>query len=172
MIDLAAHLSTNLTLGEVLRTSHPEFRAEQETPPLEVLAALRRHAVDLWQPARDLVGRLRLSSGWRCPGLNAAVGGQPNSAHMRGDATDNQALDMPTIDAFLRIARSALQFDKVIFETDSRGREGLVYWIHLQSPRHWHAPVRDVLMKLPGRGFERFRESDPDFLALRKGIER
>jgi zinc D-Ala-D-Ala carboxypeptidase len=36
----------------------------------------------------DLGGPIRINSGCRCPARNAAVGGVPNSAHLRGTAAD------------------------------------------------------------------------------------
>ena len=40
-------------------------------------------------PARERLGKpIYVNSGYRCPRHNAAVGGVPNSQHMRGEAAD------------------------------------------------------------------------------------
>ena len=40
-------------------------------------------------PARERFGKpITVNSGYRCPRHNAAVGGVPNSQHMRGEAAD------------------------------------------------------------------------------------
>ena len=40
-------------------------------------------------PAREQLGKpIYVNSGYRCPRHNAAVGGVPNSQHMRGEAAD------------------------------------------------------------------------------------
>lgn len=46
------------------------------------------------QPLRNTVGHpLRISSGYRCPGLNREVNGVPNSQHIKGEAADIAAAD-------------------------------------------------------------------------------
>lgn len=148
-----AKLSENLTLGEFLATSHHEFDDEQSDPPQEVLINARRHAIDLWQPCRDLIGPMAVSSGYRCPGLNAAVGGAVTSAHMDGRATDNIPIKTSLLDAYMQILQSSLPFDQLIWEF---GR-----WIHLGSPKHWDQPRREALMKFAGSGYELFNPNDP-----------
>lgn len=44
---------------------------------------------------RDRWGALRVTSGYRCPSHNAAVGGSPNSQHMKGTAIDVIPLTTP-----------------------------------------------------------------------------
>lgn len=65
------------------------------------------------QPLRDAWGKpLHINSGYRCPELNAAVGGVPTSQHVKGEAADI-AFDVP-----YELARLALQlrlpFDQMI----------------------------------------------------------
>lgn len=153
-------VTPDLSLHEVLATAHVEFQHEQENPPPLVLANIRRHGVDLWQPARDLVGPMRVTSGWRCPALNRKVGGASGSYHLDGLATDNIPLEMDLLDAFARITASALPYDQAIFEVRLAGRENLTRWMHLGSPRHGADPRRQVLMKVPGSYFEPFSRSE------------
>lgn len=161
-------LSPHLSVAEFLRTTHEKFAAEQAAIPGEVLARARRHATELWEPARALVGPMAVSSGWRCQGLNAAVGGSKGSAHLTGDATDNTPLSMHIVDAMVRIARSALPFDQLILEQQWSGaaRGGAVGWIHLGSPRGSAEPRRQALMRLAGYDFEPFRAGDPRVRAI------
>lgn len=50
------------------------------------LQELVRHVLD---PAREMWGRpIRVTSGYRCTALNAAVGGSRNSQHITGRAAD------------------------------------------------------------------------------------
>lgn len=44
--------------------------------------------VNKLQALRDSVGAIHITSAYRCPSHNAAVGGVPNSRHLKGDATD------------------------------------------------------------------------------------
>lgn len=43
---------------------------------------------------RTAVGPLKITSGYRCPAHNKAVGGEPNSAHMSGLAADIQPIPL------------------------------------------------------------------------------
>lgn len=48
-------------------------------------------ALVLWvlQPLRDIYGKpMEINSGYRCPRLNAEVGGVPTSQHVKGEAAD------------------------------------------------------------------------------------
>lgn len=61
---------------------------------------------------RSKLGRaIRITSGYRCPALNAAVGGEPLSKHLRGCAADIAASD---IDAVLAAARDIPEITKCI----------------------------------------------------------
>ena len=56
------------------------------------------------QPLRTALGvEMPVNSGYRCPELNAAVGGVPTSQHMKGEAAD---IATPTP---LRMARKAME---------------------------------------------------------------
>lgn len=158
-MDLHSSLSANFSLAELLRTSLTEYREEQNNPPPGVLLNLRRLCVDLLQPARDLVGRLHVNSGYRCLRLNSdkRIQGAKQSAHLDGLAADIDPLDMHIVDAFMRISKSAAQYDKLILESKSPDR----VWIHMQVARHWKAPRRQLLMKFPDSEFESFNRYDP-----------
>lgn len=65
------------------------------------------------QPLRKAWGRpLTVNSGYRSPGLNAAVGGVPGSQHVRGEAADIAAPD-PLLLAQTAV-RSRIPFDQMI----------------------------------------------------------
>jgi zinc D-Ala-D-Ala carboxypeptidase len=153
-------VSPHFSLAELTATDHREFLAAQGAPPPDVLMHLRRLAIDLLEPARALVGPLRVNSGWRCPELNAAIGGSKTSAHMLGLAADVYPLEMDPHDAYVRLAESGLPIDQVIWEFDR--------WIHLgaalpgKEPRGHRYAIWE-----PGR-YEQWRESDPRFSAARR----
>lgn len=73
---------------------------------------------------------IRVSSGFRCPQLNAAVGGVQGSAHQYGNAADISPVNgkMNEFEAFLKKWLKGRKFDQCIYETSksSGGR-----WIHL-----------------------------------------
>jgi hypothetical protein len=139
-----ARLSPHLSWAEATTTSHREFLAEQANPPPLARANLRRLALDVFEPARALAGALYVTSGYRCEGLNRAVGGSGSrpgekpSGHISGRALDLVPLEEDLLDAYRRIGESAVPFEKIIWEF---GR-----WLHLQAPRHGEEPRRAWLM--------------------------
>ncbi len=93
MVNLSQPLSSNFTLGELLRSStaerDPGLKHEQENPPLEVQLNLQYLVETALQPLRSgLNYPIRISSGYRCPLLNKLVGGSATSQHVRGEAAD------------------------------------------------------------------------------------
>ena len=60
----------------------------------EVRNAVRELTLEVLQPLRDAWGKaLHINSGYRCPQLNAAVGGAATSQHTKGEAADVKADD-------------------------------------------------------------------------------
>ena len=73
---------------------------------------------------------IRISSGFRCPTLNKAVGGVSNSQHLRGEAAD---IDTGNIAANRRLAKMIvdlkLPFDQLIDESNYA-------WVHVSHKRN------------------------------------
>lgn len=150
-------ISAHLGLLEFLRTEHSGLMGLQLQAPPEILINAHRFAMDLYEPCHDLVGSMIISSGYRCPELNALVGGSKTSAHMRGRAVDAVPSDLAMLEAFSRIAGSDLPFDQLIWEHNK--------WIHLGGAEHWREPRRQVLMKFSD-GYEPFSDTDPRVLKV------
>jgi len=150
---IPVHLSPHLTLAEFTATQHREFLDEQGTPPALVLLNARRFALDVFEPARALVGPLHVNSGWRCPGLNAAVGGAPTSPHLEGRAADVVAVEVALREAYLTLAASAVPFDQLIWEF---GR-----WIHMAVARHEEKPRGERLAIYTPGEYVPFDPADP-----------
>lgn len=148
-------VSPHFTFTELTRTNHRAYLEEQAAPPPQVRANLVRLAVDLLEPARELVGPLRVNSGYRCPGLNAAIGGSTTSAHMQGLAADIVPLEMDLRDAFTRLAKSGLPLDQLIFEFSR--------WIHVGGAAHAHQPRGQRLAIYEPGAYEPWRPNDPRF---------
>lgn len=160
------HLSDHLTLDQFVATSHKQFWEDQRHPSQEVMDNAYRFASEYWEEVWDLCGPQQLTSGWRSHLLNAYVGGSqvPPSAHMFGRAGDHIPLSMALVDAFERIRKSAIPYDKLILER--RSTDGVV-WIHGQIRSDPHPPRRLALFNL-GRGFEIYSPSHPEIVELRK----
>lgn len=72
---------------------------------------------------------IRVSSGYRCPATNQAVGGVQNSAHQYGNAADIVPVNgkMNEFEAFLKRWLKGKKFDQCIWET-SKSTGGR--WVH------------------------------------------
>lgn len=78
-------LSPHFTLGELSKTS----TGLANVPTAEAVRNLRRVALEVLEPIRAAIGGpLYVSSGYRSPAVNAAVGGRADSFHLRGLGVD------------------------------------------------------------------------------------
>lgn len=114
------------TKSELTRSDTARIRGIDNTPTPEALAALDALMWNVLDPIRRMWGKpIIVNSGYRCPKLNAAIGGSATSQHMKGEAADITAGD-PTKnkELFDMIAQSAIPFDQLIDEKNYR-------WIHV-----------------------------------------
>lgn len=162
------HISAHLTWAEFLATSHREFLQEQRFPPSDVIANAFRFGRDLFEPARNIVGRLHVNSGYRCFQVNEAVGGASNSAHLFGRAADVVPCDVGLVTAFERLSVSLIPYDKLILEHGT--------WIHLQIAEKDLAPRREALMCWGSKGragqtlYPPYDPADPRVIALKETL--
>jgi zinc D-Ala-D-Ala carboxypeptidase len=114
-------LSTHFTLHELLasQTATRKSISEQFDPPEEIIDNLKFLCANLLEKLRVLNGSnpLILSSGYRCPRLNKAIGGVKNSQHMQGQAADvDFGSKQANKDFFDRIKNSDIVFDQLLNE--------------------------------------------------------
>ena len=81
------------------------------------------------QPLRDAMGhQVKIGSGYRCPRLNAEVGGVKNSQHMTGEAADLCIDgDMQKGKRWFEWIKANCNFDQLIWEHNAKG----TYWVHV-----------------------------------------
>ena len=117
------------TLQELVRSETAAKKGIDNTPSFEVVEHLTALTERILEPMRAAYGKaIKVSSGYRCEKLNAAVGGVKGSAHTRGDAADLQAADMAGFKKFVRewLISQRIKFDQCIIENS-----GKVEWIHI-----------------------------------------
>ena len=86
-------------------------------------------------PAREKWGKaIHVSSGYRCPELNKAVGGVPTSQHLKGEAADITAGSRRENAELGRLIVKSGCFDQVIFEQSNRECTECD-WIHVSWKR-------------------------------------
>ena len=75
------------TMKELTKSSMADKLGIDNTPTTEVSVALSNLVTHVLDPLREMYGKaITVNSGYRCPKLNAAVGGAKTSQHMRGEA--------------------------------------------------------------------------------------
>jgi len=99
-------------------------------------ANLTRLITDALEPMREIVGPMRVNSGYRSKAVNTAIGGAKNSQHMKGQAADVVPTGMDLEKAFRAVQSSPIQFDQLIREPT---------WIHISVPDCGARPRRQCL---------------------------
>lgn len=136
-------LTAHFSLEEMTATQQ---RGLDNRPPPAVLKRLRATAQVL-EAVRTRLGDapILITSGYRSPAVNQAVGGAASSAHMRGEAADFICPGFGSpLEVCRAIAASDLAFDQLIEEAGA--------WVHLGLGGRWR---REVLTWRPGAGYLR-----------------
>jgi hypothetical protein len=115
-------LSNNFSLSEFVRTE----TGLPNRPTQEAIANLKYLVQKVLQPARDKFGPIEVTSGYRSPEVNAAVGGVgATSDHLFGRAADIQCEDMAAVFTYIR---KYTHFKQLIWEF---GTDSQPAWIHV-----------------------------------------
>ncbi len=115
---------SNITIESLCHSDTARARGIDNTPPAAILPNLRRLVAGLVSIETLLGSHVIVSSGYRSPDLNRAVGGAPASQHQEGLAAD---FVCPGFGAPISIAlalwNSTIEFDQVILEFGD--------WVHV-----------------------------------------
>lgn len=153
--DPSLRLSAHFTLGEFLRSQYATRHGVDMTPPLEVRENLRRLCVGVLEPLRAELRRtinpgafIVVTSGYRPPVLNAAIGGATRSAHLTGRAADIVVPGVAAVDVFNTLRDMDLSspplaiVDKAILEFGQ--------WVHVQVRQETARRQFLIASKQPG----------------------
>jgi hypothetical protein len=124
----AVKLSPHFYLSEFVESETAQRRGIDNNPSPTDLANLFKLAAMLEQ-VRSLLGNkvITVTSGYRGPALNKAVGGAATSDHQTGEAVDFKCHSFGTpLDVSRAIAASTIEFGQLIWEFGS--------WIHISLP--------------------------------------
>jgi zinc D-Ala-D-Ala carboxypeptidase len=114
-------LSRDFTLAELTYTD----TGIANNPSQEEIRNLKLLVQKVLQPVRDKFGVINVTSGFRSPLVNSAVGGSATSDHVHGRAADIQCEDMATVFKYIR---KNLPFKQLIWEF---GTDAQPKWIHV-----------------------------------------
>lgn len=111
-------LSKHFTLEELVRSRKAQARGIKNEPPAEAVEGLKLLVQHILEPLRLAWGQpIFVTSGYRSPALNRAVGGARNSQHRLGQAADIVAdITLLNYDLGRLIIQLSLPFDQLIFE--------------------------------------------------------
>lgn len=121
-------LSNNFSLSEFTSSPTADRLGIDNTPNKEVTDNLQELVTFVLQPIRDRHGSVVISSGYRSPELNKAIGGSTTSDHCLGCAADFEVQGMDN-KAMAQWIANNLDFKQVILEFYHEGdmHSG---WIH------------------------------------------
>lgn len=134
------------TIDELCKSSTAAQRGIDNTPTAEARKNLTELVERVLDPLREKWGApITVTSGYRCPKLNAAVGGAKTSQHLLGQAADlSTGSKAKNKDLFNLLRASGLPFDQLI---DEKGYQ----WVHVSyGPRN-----RREVLRYDGRRYVR-----------------
>lgn len=136
-------LTKHFYLSEFTKSSTASRNRIDNTPSLEVVSNLQHLCQQVLEPLREWMNEpITISSGYRSPLLNKAIGGVSNSQHLTGEAADIQIpwvsssngsklQDKSTGRKYAEFILDHCRFDQMLFETDSNGTS----WLHVSCKR-------------------------------------
>lgn len=130
------------SLAEFIKSSTAKRLNIDNTPTFEIVDNLNRLA-DYLDGIRAKLGKpIFISSGYRCPMLNKAVGGVVNSQHQKGLAADLVCADMESLENVLRETGG---FDQLIKEHRKGSKS---FWFHVSVCTRNGKPRNQIIMNL------------------------
>jgi len=113
----------NFQYGELVESAKAVELGIANVPSEAEWKALETYALFILQPLRNRVGRIKISSGYRCKALNDAIGSSDTSFHRKGCACDLEPQEC-TLMELLEVVYT-LHFSEIIAEYFPDG------WVHV-----------------------------------------
>lgn len=133
-------LSPHFRLSEFTLSGTALRLCIDNTPSAEVVKRLEALCVHVLEPLRRRVGCVRVTSGYRCARLNAAVGGVARSQHLLGEAADLYVSSREMAEKWAAVLRQT-PFDQLVFEPIGSKH---CRWLHVSYTTR-HAPRGRVI---------------------------
>lgn len=128
-------LSKNFSLKEFTRSSTASRLGIDNTPTDEHLENIKHVVNQICQPVRDHFNKpVTITSGYRSPDLNAAVGGSTRSQHSKGEAVDLEIFGIANKKVADWIVDNC-EFDQVILEFYNPAEGINSGWVHASLKR-------------------------------------
>jgi hypothetical protein len=141
-------ITENFTLEELVQSKTATTKGIDNTAPPAAFHALVALCKNVLQPARNAIGNIQVTSGYRCPKLNKIVGGSVSSQHVKGEAADLVCEDKAKLFNYIK---DNLVFDQLIWEN---GTDSQPAWVHVSYSMTHNR--KQVLRKKQGGGYESY----------------
>jgi hypothetical protein len=139
------------SIDELTTSTEARKMCIDNTPTSEVVANLTALVEAVLDPLRDKYGHpIMVSSGYRCPRLNKAVGGAVNSQHTTGEAADIYVGRPKEMAELFSLIYYTLPYDQLIWE---RGNDEAPAWIHVSYRRGGDMANRYQCLRYDGKKY-------------------
>lgn len=126
---MTERLSRHFTLAEMTRSQTASRKGIRNEPGPDEIRALTLLCENVLEPARKHFGApVIVTSGYRSPRLNRAIGGSGSSQHCKGEAADFTVSRHSNLEV-CRWIEANLDYDQLIYEFGESG------WIHCSFSR-------------------------------------
>ena len=130
------HISTYFVLGEAIVSQTADRLGFDNYPDDVTLARIVLTARKMDSIRRFLGAPIVVTSWYRCPALNAAIGSKPTSQHIRGEAVDFRCPQFGRpAQVFKAIREGGLIVDQIILEFSTAPSGGWVHVSFSENPR-------------------------------------
>jgi zinc D-Ala-D-Ala carboxypeptidase len=124
-------LSANFSLAELTKTNVRQF---DNTPSMQVIDNLQVLVDSVLQPIRNKFGQVTVTSGYRSPDVNKAIGGSATSDHCFGFAADFEVVGVDNKELAQWVADN-LKFKQLILEFYTKGVPDSG-WVHVSYDKN------------------------------------
>lgn len=145
-------ISKHLSLAEVVRSETAKRRGISNVPTAEHLENFKLLAENVFEKVREhFKVPIHISSGYRSPELNRAIGGSRTSQHSKGEAID---IDMDgsrskvTNADIYNYIKDNLEYDQLIWEF---GTDSNPDWVHVSYSKNKNRNQRLKAVKTNGK---------------------
>jgi hypothetical protein len=121
------NISKHITFEEATKSNTATRLGIDNNPSPEIIETMKATAENVFEPIRKQCGPIRISSFYRSPELNRAIGGAKISQHCKGEAIDIQGINVTNAELF-RVACELDQFDQIIWEFGTLTEPD---WVHV-----------------------------------------
>lgn len=124
------NISEHISMKEALRSNTAKRLGIDNMPDNDTLVTMQITAEHIFEPLRNKFNEpIYISSFYRSPELNKAIGGSSSSQHCKGEAIDIDDVYSKASNAdFFNYIKDKLEFDQLIWEF---GNDENPDWVHV-----------------------------------------